>query len=385
MGRIHVIHVVESSKRQSWFEKLVNRLSQNSISQSVVTLERAGDLNDFLSQIPLQVFSPSGERLVSVTLQVVKMVRQARKKDSINFLLLHGHKASLIGLLSARVAKLDYGIVHHVQPKYFQLLRSRYPVRGFVHQFIYQYYVRQAKIIQSLSKEVTKSLTASGYEPKRIVAVGHGIDFEAFQKSAESIANEAQMMVGFPRILMVGRLAWEKNYPLAIEVFAKLLKSFPEAHLLIAGSGPAENEIKALTERFNVSDNVSLLGRVENVSQLMVQSDLLMHFALTESYGQVYIEACLTGLPIFTFPAGIAIDLSEESDSLIHLLTKSDPEWISQQICKFLDSSPKRQPPNFAFMRNHYRKHDQEEVFQEISKYLLRLIPELDQEGNESR
>lgn len=378
MERIHLIHVVESSKRQLWLEKLIDHLALSSISQSVVTLEKEGDLNDFLSAKLVQVLSPASKRLISVTFLAVKLVRKARKKESINFLLLHGHKASLIGAKAARISNLNFGIVHHVQPKYFELLKTRYPLRGWVHQLIYRYYIKRATIIQALSKEVTHSLTTLGCDPQKIMAVGHGVDFDAFQKSLENPVGDVFRKPGFPRILMVGRLAWEKNYPLAIEVFAELYKSYPEAQLLIAGSGPAENEIKLLIERFNLSENVSLLGRVENVPRLMVNSDLLMHFALTESYGQIYIEACLSGLPIFTFPVGIAMDLAAESDPLIHLLSENNPEWISGQICQFLTSSPNKQPLDTSFMRNRYCKHDQEKVFQEISNYLTRLIPEFE-------
>lgn len=380
MERIHLIHMVESSKRQLWLEKLIYSLELNSISQSVVTLEKEGDLKNFLSEKSVKVLSPISESLLSITLLGTKLVCQAKKSNSVNFLLLHGHKASFIGAIAARILNLNYGIVHHVQPKYFQLLRTQYPLRSLIHRFIYRYYVRRAKIIQSLSREVTLSLTTLGCAAEKMVAIGHGVDFDAFQESLKNPLGDIFKKPGFPRILMVGRLAWEKNYPLALEVFAKLSKSYPEAQLLIAGAGPVEIEIKSLIKRFNLSKNVSLLGSVENVPELMVYSDLLMHVSLTESYGQVYIEACLSSLPIFTFPTGIAIDLYEESNPLIHLLTCSNPEWISEQICQFLMSSPKRQSPNISLMRNLYRKHNQEEVFQEMSKYIKGLISELNQD-----
>jgi glycosyltransferase involved in cell wall biosynthesis len=381
MNEIQLIHVVESSKKYAWFEKLFTHLATQGFTQALVTLEPKGEINESLGFGKIVVKLPKSKKAIISSIQALTSVRKLRKEGQTNFLILHGHRAALVGSLGARVANLDYGIVHHVQPKYFQLLRTQYPLRSFTHQFIYRYYVRRAKIVQSLSKEVTLSLTALGCDPEKIVAVGHGVDFDAFQESLENPPGNIFKKPGFPRILMVGRLVWEKNYTLAVEVFAELCKSYPDAQLLIAGSGPAENEIKSLIKRFNLSENVSLLGRVENVPELMVHSDLLMHFALTESYGQVYIEACLTSLPIFTFPTGIAIDLSEESDPLIHLLTQSDPEWISDQIRQFLVSSPKRQSSNISLMRNHYRKHNQEEVFQEMSKYLKRLIPELNQDN----
>ena len=380
MNEIQLIHVVESSRKYKWFEKLFEHLEMQGFIQSIVTLETKGEINESLSFSKIVVKSPESKNACIGSIQALISIRNLRKEGKINFLVLHGHKASIVGSLAARVAKLDYGIVHHVQPRYFELLRKQYPLRGMAHQFIYRHYVKYAKIVQSLSKEVSLSLTALGCNPKKIIAVGHGVDFDAFLESLESLTNDMHHKSQFPRILMVGRLAWEKNYPLAVQVFAEISKSYPEAQLLIAGSGPAESEIKSLIKAFDLSRNVALLGRVENISELMIQSDLLMHFAFTESYGQVYIEACLANLPIFTFPTGIAIDLSEESNPLIHLLSRKDPKSISDQICQFLVSSPIRQNVNISLIRNRYHKYDQKEVFREMSKYLKRLITEINHE-----
>ncbi|MDP1720695.1 MAG: glycosyltransferase [Candidatus Nanopelagicaceae bacterium] len=375
MKKIHLIHVVESSKRHTWFEKLVDHLGRNTFSQSVVTLETRGELNDHLSHSAIDAFSPVSNSRVLGLIEAVRKVRRARKESYINFLILHGHRAAIVGVIAALTANLNFGVIHHVQPKYFQLLRSQKPIRGFIHQRIYRYYIRHAKIVQALSREVSESLISLGCNPERIVSIGHGVDFEEFKRSLESESNQLPLRTGFPRILMVGRLAWEKNYPLAIEVFADLCHSYPEAQLLIAGTGPLEDEIKSLLVKWDLFENVSLLGRVENVPKLMANSDLLLHLAMTESYGQVYIESCLAGLPIFTFRTGIAIDLSEESDPLVHLLSSRDPKGISDQIERFLSSSTKTSHAS-SLLRNDYRKHDQRVVFQEMADYLTRLVPE---------
>lgn len=377
MKQIQLIHIVESSKRYGWFDKLFSHLESQGFTQALVTLEPKGEINESLLAGNMAVWSPSSRRVVMSSIQAVGFILKLRKSGHASFLILHGHRASIVGSIAAKAAKLEYGIVHHTQPKYFKLLRVRRPVRGSTHQMVYRLYIKKAKIVQSLSDEVTQSLKSMGVDSQKIVTVGHGVNFEAFQKSIDSASDEIPKKTGFPRILMVGRLAWEKNYPLAIKVFEELHKSYPDAQLLIAGSGPTEREIKLLVSMSKLSENVLLLGRVENVPELMMNSDLLMHLAMTESYGQVYIEACLSGLPIFTFPSGIAIDLVENPDSQIHLLTQSDPKWISAQIGEFLSNSPQKRPLDIAYLKNHYRSHDQEVVFQEMSRYLKRLIPDL--------
>lgn len=376
MKQIHLIHVVESSARYSWFERLFVYLNAQGFSQSLVTLQPRGEINDYLEKGPVNVFSQQSENRILSASGIVRLIRNARKKGSTNFLLLHGHKAAIVGLVAARTANLDFDVIHHVQPKYFQFLRSQKPLRGLIHQSIYRYYIRRATIIQSLSMEVTGHLLALGCDPKKIVSVGHGVDFEIFQKALSDESSDLSLKPGFPRILMVGRLAWEKNYPLAIEAFDQLRSSYPNAQLFIAGSGPLEHEFKSLVSKKGLLRNVTFLGWVKNIPKLMVNSDVLLHLAVTESYGQVYIEACLANLPIFSFPAGVAIDLSEAEDPLVHIIESELPENISNQIKDFLVGR-KDNPNIVATPLGNYRRHDQTVVFQEMADYLSQLIPKL--------
>jgi len=360
-----------------WLERLIEHLDSNGFSQSVITLESRGEINEYLERSSVNVFSPkSSSRLVAV-LESAYLIRRARIKGARNFLLLHGHMASIAGMIGGRVTKTNFGVIHHMQPKYFEFMRSRKPFRGFIHQRIYRCYVRRAQMVQSLSREVTDSIIASGCDPRRILSVGHGVDFTSFYKSMGDSSGDLILKSGYPRVLAVGRLAWEKNYPLALESFAQLLRSYPNAQLLIAGTGPLENDIKSMIVKLGLGDSVSLLGRVKNVPRLMAECDLFLHLAVTESYGQVYIEACLANLPIFTLPAGVAMDLAAEGNPLVHILAGTSPEVISEQIVEFLrvanDASRDIAPPKID-----YGKHDQRIVFQEMVDFLTRLLPELD-------
>ena len=159
---ILLIHVVESSKRYTWFEKLFAHLETQGFHQALVTLEPKGEINELLFSGKIAVRSPRSKRAVISSIQAIDSICKLRKEGYTNLLFLHGHRAAIVGAVAARIAKLDFAIVHHVQPRYFQLLKTRHPLRGSIHQLIYRYYVSQAKVIQSLSQEVTKSLTALG-------------------------------------------------------------------------------------------------------------------------------------------------------------------------------------------------------------------------------
>lgn len=368
--------MVQSSARHSWLEHLFIHLQDQGFSQSLVTLQPRGEINVLLAEGSINVFSQKNENRILGVLGALKSIRNAQKTGSTNFLLLEGHNAAFAGALAARLLNLDFGIVHHNQPKYFQLLREQSPFRGLIHQRIYKYYIRRANIVQSLSMEVTKSLLALGCDARKIVSVGHGVDFAKFQEDLTDETPQLQLKAEFPRILMVGRLAWEKNYFLALESFELLRQTFPKAQLLIAGTGPLHADIESFVIQKNLAENVFLLGWVKNIPKLMVVSDALLHLSVTESYGQVYIESCLANLPIFSFPTGIAIDLFEVEDPLVHIIDSESPKDINIQMKDFFIGREDDLKP-VAPVFDEYRKHDQAVVFQEMADYLSKMIPRL--------
>ena len=376
MKQIHLIHVVQSSSRHSWLEHLFISLQDQGFSQSLVTLEPKGEINDFLAGGSIHVFSQTSKNKVLGVLGALKSIKNAQKSGCINFLLLEGHSAAYAGALAARFLNLDFVIVHHNQPKYFQLLKKQSPIRGLFHQRIYKFYMKRASMVQSLSMEVTKSLLALGCDARKIVSVGHGVDFAKFQEDLTDESPQLQLNAGFPRILMVGRLAWEKNYFLALESFELLQQTFPKAQLLIAGTGPLQADIESFVAQRNLDENVSLLGWIKNIPKLMAVSDALLHLSVTESYGQVYIEACLANLPIFSLPTGIAIDLFEADDPLVHIIDSESPKDISTQLKDFFIGR-EDDPKTVATVLGEYRKHDQAVVFQEMADYLSKMIPKL--------
>lgn len=97
---------------------------------------------------------------------------------------------------------------------------------------------------------------------------------------------------------MVGRLARQKNYDFALDLFRSVLKEIPNAHLLIVGNGPDEEKIKAYIASHNMSSCVTLLGRREDIHQLYQAFDVLIMPSLYEGFPVAAVEAMASGLPV---------------------------------------------------------------------------------------
>ena len=80
-----------------------------------------------------------------------------------------------------------------------------------------------------------------------------------------------------------------------IQVIGKL--NDPTIHYVIAGSGPLQDELEKLAERFGVKNNVHFLGFCTNVYEILKASDIFCFPSYQEGLPVSLMEAMATGLP----------------------------------------------------------------------------------------
>jgi glycosyltransferase involved in cell wall biosynthesis len=101
-------------------------------------------------------------------------------------------------------------------------------------------------------------------------------------------------------VFSAGMLHERKGFGVLIPAFARVADRHPSAVLRIAGSGPAEQELRDLIARSGVAERVTLLGGLQHKDVLreMVWCDLFALPSWDEAFGVVYSEAAAAGRPI---------------------------------------------------------------------------------------
>lgn len=364
MKSIHVIHLVESRNRHDWLEKLIEQLNKKGISQTLVTLESDGEINSYLSsKYPkLQLVYSHKKRLNLVT--GVVAILGVRKKHSLNLVFALGHPAAFIGMIATIFPRVRLIFSHMQQPNYFKLMKPRW--RGVIHNLLYNMYISRASSIHSLSGEVSEFLAKKGVKQDKIFKVNIGVNFEGIREKLVTEDQSLAMPPGSPRLLMVGRLAPEKNYGLAFEAFAIFLEDNPDALLLVAGVGPQETKLKKLAQELNIGKHIVFLGYVGNIPWLMTRVDVLLHLATTESYGQIYMEAMLSNLSVVCSRSGVAIDLHENNALGVFIVSEMSAEGILDKLdlcLKLKKTSSKTDMDPF----NTFKNHDEKFVYEKIA------------------
>jgi glycosyltransferase involved in cell wall biosynthesis len=143
---------------------------------------------------------------------------------------------------------------------------------------------------------VADDLTAFVGVPRKRIAVIHN-PLLLPATLPDPAAAAARWPAGTRRILAVGALKVEKNYPLLLRALARVRERAP-ASLLILGSGPLQATLEAEAKRLNLRDAVVFAGFTTDPWPFYAAADLFVLSSDAEGFGNVLIEAMHAGLPV---------------------------------------------------------------------------------------
>ena len=153
---------------------------------------------------------------------------------------------------------------------------------------------------QSLRSE----LSVKGF--RNLQVVSRGVDTQLFNPSKRSASLRASWGVapGDLVVLYVGRLAPEKNLDPVTTAFEKIRLVAPAARLVVVGDGPAKNEM-----RQRCPDAIYAGMRTgEDLAMHYASGDIFLFPSLTETFGNVTIEAMASGLAVVAFDYAAAAE-----------------------------------------------------------------------------
>ncbi len=209
----------------------------------------------------------------------------------------------LCGLLVARMLHIPLLGTYHVDyPAYVKALTGDFRLTSAVEGYISWFYGRMNTIL-SRSRRYEQQVRSQNLGDIRYAMSPACFDpsiYNPERRDARLIPS-----LGLPQkhaLLYVGRLSAEKNVALLVACFKQLCQRTGNVALIMVGDGPCqaqmELELAGLPVRF--------LGYQtdEQLAALYASSDLLVLPSITETLGQVVIEAQACGLPVVVSDQG---------------------------------------------------------------------------------
>jgi glycosyltransferase involved in cell wall biosynthesis len=178
-----------------------------------------------------------------------------------------------------------------------------------------------------------------GVPAERASTIHNGIDCEAFQPRPEQRA-AAREKLGIPQeafvVAGIGRLTYQKNFALFLEVAARVLKQHPHAMFLIAGTGEDESALRAQAAALGITERVRFLGFTRDMAALYPAVDSLLLTSRYEGLPITILEAMAVGVPIVASRLdGIAEVLNHERDAA--LAPSDDPDAFASHLCALIE------------------------------------------------
>jgi glycosyltransferase involved in cell wall biosynthesis len=218
--------------------------------------------------------------------------------------LVHAHHPFLLGDTALRVAalrNLPLVFTHHTL---YEQYTHYWPadseaLKQFAARLATEYANRCDHVIAP-SESVAALLRERGVTTP-IAVVPTGVDPEQFRRGDGRAARERY---GIPQAAFVvghvGRLAPEKNLGFLARAVAAFLADEPGAHFLVVGSGPSEDEIRAVFAERALADRLHLAGSLqsEELADAYHAMNVFAFASQSETQGMVLAEAMTAGVPV---------------------------------------------------------------------------------------
>jgi glycosyltransferase involved in cell wall biosynthesis len=182
-----------------------------------------------------------------------------------------------------------------------------------------------------------------GVSPSAIRVVPGGVDLRRFSEVGSR--REARRTLGWPEdrptVVTVRRLVRAKGLENLIEA-AKLVRlRIPEVLVVIAGTGPLEQELKRCVNEAGLEYNVRFVGfvREDALPSVYRAADLFVVPTITlEGFGLVVVEALACGTPVIVTPIGGLPEVVADLDPGL-VLGSGEPAEIARGICAALNGT----------------------------------------------
>ncbi|WP_109125717.1 glycosyltransferase family 1 protein [Dyella sp. C11] len=152
------------------------------------------------------------------------------------------------------------------------------------------------------TEALAAELTALGVDTAKLLR--RAVDTRLFHPRHRSVAMRESWGVdgNTPVILYVGRIAPEKNLDLAVRAFRAAQQQVPNAKYVWVGDGPA----RAALQEANPDFIFAGMQRGDALAQHYASADLFPFPSLSETFGNVILEALSSGLPVVAYEEGAA-------------------------------------------------------------------------------
>ncbi len=203
----------------------------------------------------------------------------------------HGSRGNFMAALLKRSSGLPLLSTVHSDPKLDYMGR---PLARLTYGVINSLALRKMDYLTGVSASMAELLISRGFEPDRIFTIYNGVDMALPEPAPERGEFFTRCGIEVPegsvKVGIAARLNPVKDIATLIRGFAWAAEKEERLRLFIAGEGPEEEMLRALSAELGVSDRVHFLGWVEDMDAFYSSLDINTLTSLSETFPYALTE-----------------------------------------------------------------------------------------------
>lgn len=203
---------------------------------------------------------------------------------------------------------------------------------GRINKFV----LNNSNVIIPVSSSIAETMSLMIKDSSKIVVCPMGIEYSRFYfdyKERDNLNFEKS------RLLFLGRISPEKGVTYLIEAAKLLADNNIDFDLSLVGTGPDEEEMKALVEKYNLRNKVKFLGYINNteVPALLKNYNIFVSTSLREGLPTAYMEAMAAGLVcVVSKTDGITDLITDNNDGMIYPI--GDVQMLANKLTEVINN-----------------------------------------------
>jgi glycosyltransferase involved in cell wall biosynthesis len=181
------------------------------------------------------------------------------------------------------------------------------------------------------TRALARDLGRHGYHGVEVI--GRGVDTELFSPERRCPSLRAQWGVDDQgvAVLYVGRIAPEKNLALLLRAFAAIARDRPAAKLVLVGDGPSLTGLR----RSHPEHVYAGMRTGQDLARHYACGDIFLFPSLTETFGNVTLEALASGLAVVAFDYAAGAELIRDGHNGL-LAPNGDEQAFVAAACRLV-------------------------------------------------
>lgn len=157
--------------------------------------------------------------------------------------------------------------------------------------------LNHADAVVAINDHTKNLLIKDGIKPEKISVIPPGIDTKTFDWMPFDEKRSDKL-----ELLVVSYLYERKSIDLVVKALHEIVKQRKDIILRVIGYGPQERALRDLVQELDLQEHVVFEGFVDNfkISGFYKKAHVFISMTQEESWGQMYLEAMASGLPIIT-------------------------------------------------------------------------------------